>query len=163
VALTEAEAFVKIDNDVTMPPGWLEALLVDAERKPHVELLGMEAGLVEDGDVRRHIGGVGLMRTHAFSMRKPVPLSLGKNGRAGFTIWQHRYNLKTSWLTPYLPVVQLDRIPEEPWASLTRDYIERGWAREWDPYLPDMEQWWRWLPRSARDTARRVRAKRRVA
>jgi glycosyltransferase involved in cell wall biosynthesis len=157
VALTEAEVFVKVDNDIAMPPGWLGRVLSAWRRNQEYELVGMEAawsgpykGLLDRGKYSilpaRHIGGVGLMRTQAFTMRRPVPLSLGKNGRAGFTIWQHRHHANAGWLKPDLPNVQLDKIPEEPWRSLAEKYVERGWARPWDPYLPDMKGWWEWLP-----------------
>lgn len=156
IALTEAEAFVKVDNDICMPPGWLDILLVVAERNPDYELIGVEAGWtgsqkprmeaelykIESGD---HIGGVGLMRTEAFTRRRPIPLSLGKNGRAGFTIWQHKGRLMAGWVKPDLEVVQLDRIPEEPWITLSKRYVEEGWARRWDPYARDMHRWWDWI------------------
>jgi glycosyltransferase involved in cell wall biosynthesis len=157
VALTEADAFVKIDNDIAMPKGWLERLLTVADRHRELELIGMEAGWCGkfegilprtkyDVMPSKHIGGVGLMRTAAFEKRRPVPLSLGKNGRAGFTIWQHRYNLRTAWLRPDLPNVQLDRIPDEPYRGLSAHYVEQGWARSWDPYHDDMRRWWEWIP-----------------
>lgn len=170
IALTEADAFVKIDNDIAMPPGWLGRLLAAAERNPDYDLLGMEAGWcqrfekihapkVYGVEPSRHIGGVGLMRTAAFEQRKPIPLSLGKNGRAGFTIWQHRYHARTGWLTPDLPNVQLDKIPAEPWASLAAHYCEQGWSRAWDPYTDDMEAMWAWLPKDVmrRAVSARVR------
>lgn len=157
VALTDSDVFVKVDNDVCIPPGWLDRLVGVATRFPEYELLGMEAGWTGayQGVVARnrytvtkasHIGGVGLMRTRAFEIRKPIPLSLGKNGRAGFTIWQHRYHLRAGWMTPDLPVVQLDRIPDEPWCSLSEKYVKAGWARPWAPYTADMKGWWEWLP-----------------
>jgi glycosyltransferase involved in cell wall biosynthesis len=157
IAQVESDVFVKIDNDICVPPGWLERLSAVAYRNPGYELVGMEAGwtgppkgTLPTGkygvEPTRHIGGVGLMRVHAFGTRRPVPLSLGKNGRAGFTIWQHRHHLVAGWITPDLYVVQLDRIPEEPWASLAAEYVEQGWARTWEPYVPDMRGWWEWLP-----------------
>jgi glycosyltransferase involved in cell wall biosynthesis len=157
VALTEAEAFVKVDNDIAMPPGWLERVTAAWYRNQEYELVGMEAawnGAYQGKQPpnryaivpARHIGGVGLMRTDAFTHRRAVPLSLGKNGRAGFTIWQHRHHPRAGWLNPDVPNVQLDKIPDEPWATLSRQYVEEGWARSWDPYLPDMKGWWEWLP-----------------
>lgn len=154
IALADTELFVKIDNDIAMPPGWLPRLLEAAEAHPEFDLIGVEAGLPDtpagNGALvtkAKHIGGVGLMRTKAFHHRKPVPLSLGKNGRAGFTIWQHHQNVRPGWLTPTMYAVQLDRLPMEPWRSLAARYIEKGWAREWDPYLPDMAEWWKWMPK----------------
>ena len=157
IALTEADYFVKVDNDIAMPPGWLERVIAAAKRHPEYELVGMEAGWTgrHEGILKpnrytvlpaRHIGGVGLMRTSAFTMRKPVPLSLGKNGRAGFTIWQHRYHVPCGWLKPDLPNVQLDRLPIQPWRGLSEHYVEQGWARAWDPYPDDFKEWWAWLP-----------------
>lgn len=157
IALADTEEFVKIDNDVAVPPGWLGVLRTVARKHPEYELVGMEAGWTGAQPPSRkrakytvtkaaHIGGVGLMRTKAFHWRRPVPLSLGKNGRAGFTIWQHRYHLHAGWVTPDLAVVQLDRIPEEPWAALAADYVAAGWARPWPPYTEDMRGWWAWIP-----------------
>lgn len=157
VALAETEHFVKIDNDIAMPPGWLERVRRAARRHPEYDLIGMEAGwngayqgvlppTAYSVEKTRHIGGVGLMRTRAFHQRRPVPLSLGKNGRAGFTIWQHRQSVRIGWLKPDIPNVQLDRIPTEPWRSLSAKYVEQGWARPWPPYTDDMEPWWSWLP-----------------
>ncbi len=156
IALCDTEWFVKVDNDIAMPPGWLDIVLRAARRNPEYDLIGMEAAWTGPFPARRvpnygitkakHIGGVGLMRTRAFQWRKPVPLSLGKNGRAGFTIWQHRWHIKAGWLTPDIPNVQLDRIPTEPWKTLSERYVELGWARAWGPYEADMERWWRWVP-----------------
>ena len=161
VALTESEWFVKIDNDIAVPPGWLERLLYVSDG---YDLVGMEAaftsdyrGLLAPGyysvqKARHHIGGVGLMRTQAFVHRRPVPLSKGRNG---FTIWQHRNHLRVGWITPDLPAVQLDRIPQDPWQSLAADYCMKGWSRPWEPYGSDMSYWWSWIPRDvARKAAR---------
>lgn len=157
ISLTEATHFVKIDNDIAMPPGWLPRLLSAAERHDDYELIGMEAGwsgayqgLLPSKRYTvvpaRHIGGVGLMRTKAFEWRKPVPLALGKEGRNGFTIWQHRWHLRAGWLKPDLPNVQLDKIPVPPWSTLASRYVEKGWARAWDPFTLDMHEWWDWIP-----------------
>jgi hypothetical protein len=157
-SLTEAELFVKVDNDIAMPPGWLGCVLSAWKRHPEYELVGMEAAWNGPFDgmkpaarytilPARHIGGVGLMRTEAFTRRRAVPLSLGKNGRAGFTIWQHRHHPRAGWLKPDIPNIQLDRIPDEPWRSLSLGYVEMGWARGWEPYEHDMKGWWAWLPK----------------
>jgi len=157
VALADTENFVKIDNDIAMPSGWLAPLLRVAYKHQEFDVIGMEAGWTGayqgirsphrySVTPARHIGGVGLMRTAAFHRRRAVPLSLGKNGRAGFTIWQHRQAVRAGWLTPDIANVQLDRIPDEPWRSLSEKYVEAGWARAWDPYTDDMRRWWEWLP-----------------
>lgn len=158
IALTEAEQFVKIDNDIALPPNWLGIMRDVAMRNPETELIGMEAGWTgkqEGKQARRnytvtparHIGGVGLMRTEAFTRRRAIPLSLGKNGRAGFTIWQYRSGPSAGWVTPDLAVVQFDRLPIEPWMTLSTRYVEEGWARAWPPYEHDMHNWWKWMPK----------------
>jgi SAM-dependent methyltransferase len=47
-------------------------------------------------------------------------------------------------------VFLLDRMPAEPWAGLSRSYIERGWQRSWPSYNPASTLWrWRWPDASA--------------
>ncbi len=122
-------------------------------RDPSYELLGMEAGQTmlpaDDHDgtytIRTctHIGGVGLLRTSAFNDREPM----SPMGRFGFTKWQQRTHPKRGWIAPDLLVPQLDRIPVEPWATLSDRYIVNGWQRPW----PRMDEDWclpyyDWLP-----------------
>src|SRR5262245_33923546 len=95
---SDCDVFAKIDNDIMVPPGWLEAMTQVMCDDPDLELLGMEAGMsgIRAPEVEperyaylpsSHIGGVGLMRRDAFERRHfPRP-----NGRFGFTEWQHRY------------------------------------------------------------------------
>lgn len=135
-----ADAFAKIDNDIVAPPGWLDVLLGVFELEPELELLGMEPGRAgrrpEDfaggyGWIDcSHIGGVGLMRTSAFSDRPPI----NARGRFGFTEWQHVYEPVRGWVSPDLPVCALDMVPDEPWSSLSAEYVAQGWQRRWPPY-----------------------------
>lgn len=156
VATTPAEVFAKIDNDVAVPPGWLDWMLQVLEETPAVELLGMEAGMTEvvgrdgdqawDGTYRfepaTNIGGVGVMRTSAFTTRP----ALYADGRHGFSEWQHTNKPVRGWITPDLPVVLLDRLPFEPWLSLSAGYVERGWQRPWQCWDPVWMRWaWDWL------------------
>lgn len=168
VALTERyvwggdtlPVFAKIDSDVCVPPGWLEAMLAVLDEFPMVELLGMEAGMTEcagrDGvafsgyafEPATNIGGVGLFRTSAFHCRQ----RMRPDGRNGFTEWQHTHRPTRGWIRPDLPVVLLDRLPFEPWRSLSLEYVARGWQREhglwdevwmswaWEWFLDTMEQ-----------------------
>lgn len=155
-ATTPADVVAKIDNDVAVPYGWLERMLVVLDRHPDVELLGMEAGMTEvvgrDGDnewdgVYRfepatNIGGVGLMRTSAFRSRP----ALYADGRNGFSEWQHTNDPVRGWITPDMPVVLLDRLPFEPWVSLSAGYVERGWQRPWQAWSEEWMRWsWQWL------------------
>lgn len=157
---TDADWFVKIDNDIAVPPNYLEDLLGVVERQPDIELLGMQAGTVgrpgtcggpgaewvEENpgfEPASHIGGVGLMRVESFKSRKKIYA----HGRFGFTEWQSRNNLVRGWIIPDLLVPQLDRVPMEPYASLSSEYIAQGWQRHW----PVMDARWcgpyyDWLP-----------------
>lgn len=155
LATSEADFFAKVDNDIALPGGWLNNLVDTQARNPEYELVGMEAGMVEmEGrDGKRfdgihtitpatNIGGVGLMSVHAFRSRPRIP----ERGRYGFTEWQTRYEPVRGWITPDLNVPQLDRIPAEPWVSLTEEYVENGWSRSWPKYSEKwMEPYWTWL------------------
>src|SRR5262245_58469499 len=44
---TDAELFAKIDNDVGLPPSWLDMMLGVYRLHPDLELLGMESGMTE--------------------------------------------------------------------------------------------------------------------
>ncbi len=153
VASSEAEWFAKIDNDIVVPPGWLEAMQEVIDGNPTVELLGMEAGRglpvtpewdgiyrFEDGS---HMGGVGLLKVDAFARRTRMTEG---DGRFGFTEWQHEYRPVRGWINPDLPVVSLDRVPLEPWASLAERYVEKDWARPWGKYH-ERADYWEWWPK----------------
>jgi cellulose synthase/poly-beta-1,6-N-acetylglucosamine synthase-like glycosyltransferase len=153
VASADADWFAKIDNDIVVPPGWLEAMLEVVEGNPTVELLGMEAGRglpvtpdwdgvyrFEDGS---HMGGVGLLKVAAFVRRTQMKEG---DGRFGFTEWQHEYRPVRGWINPDLPVVSLDRVPFEPWAELSEKYVEKGWQRPWGKYH-ERADYWDWWPK----------------
>ena len=155
VQVMGADWFAKIDNDTCVPHGWLDALLSVLEQNPSVDLIGMEAGMTRvagrDGEPwdgtyslrpSSHIGGVGLMRRRVFQGQR-----MRADGRYGFTEYQYKNYLARGWIEPDLPLVQLDRLPFEPWASLTRRYIDAGWSREWEPWTEQWMGWaWDWLP-----------------
>lgn len=145
--------FVKLDSDVAVPDGWLGELVDVAARTPRLEILGMEAGWFgppgHNGEKlpRRavpcsHIGGVGLMQTSAFLLR-PRPIVNGS--RFGFTEWQSKYEPKRAWIAPDLPVGLLDRVPEEPWTTLSARYVAAGWQRPWGTYDPKHPWCWDWF------------------
>ncbi len=156
---TDAELFAKIDNDVGVPPGWLDNMLGVMRLYPEVELLGMEAGMTEvagrdgapwDGiygyEPASNIGGVGVMRTAAFEGRYMKP-----NGRYGFTEFQHHHNPVRGWIKPDLPVVLMDRLPMEPFASCSREYVFHGWQRDWAKWGPESMMSWayEWIGEAA--------------
>jgi glycosyltransferase involved in cell wall biosynthesis len=151
LALSEADLFAKIDNDIAVPPRWLPSMLQVMTENPTLELLGAEAarnGVPPETLPRRYgweparwIGGVGLMRTRAFHTRPAI----SGRGRFGFTEWQRRHQPKTGWINPDLRVVQLDRLPFQPWIKLSDYYIARGWQREWPKYDDLRTWWWDWM------------------
>lgn len=166
VSYSEApDLFAKIDNDTMLPPGWLEACLSVMEEYPELDLLGIEPpmsrtrapwdrnGLVihpEIGAAGRFapcdaIGGIGLMRTRVFRDRAPMrPHST----YGGFTDWQlQNPDVRKGWIVPPLDVFLLDRLPIEPWVSLSREYIAKGWQRPWTNYtMADAALWSWWQP-----------------
>lgn len=156
LATCNADLFAKIDNDIALCGGWMEKMYDVMGRHPELELLGMEAGMIamqgRDGVVHKeygyepcsHIGGVGLMRVSAFKSRPEIPYRLAT--RMGFTEWQNRHEPVRGWIKPDLDVPQLDRLPHEPWASLTEDYVKKGWNREWPKYDEKwMAPYWGWM------------------
>jgi hypothetical protein len=147
----EAEVFAKIDNDIVVPPGWLEAMLSVMESHPDLDLLGMEAGRSreppEDWDGVyglnedcSHIGGVGLIRCKAIRRaRRPIP-----NGRFGWTESQHQHPYTRAWIKPDLQMHALDQLPFEPWLSISNSYIDAGIQRDWEVYPREMTWYWDW-------------------
>jgi cellulose synthase/poly-beta-1,6-N-acetylglucosamine synthase-like glycosyltransferase len=142
------DLFAKIDNDVMLPLNWLGECLTILEQNPTVDLLGIEAHHpVQAKAIRRYaeptgyIGGIGLMRGRAFQYGLPRP-----DGRFGFTAWQdHEAEVKKAWINPALPVCLLDRLPLEPWVSLSKRYVENKWQREWPPYAMEQRDLWSWF------------------
>jgi glycosyltransferase involved in cell wall biosynthesis len=156
IATAQADAFVKVDNDIALCGSWLDVLYYTFVENPDVELLGMEAGMVamqgRDGvfyseygvEYCSHIGGVGMMRVSSFKERPPIPSRIGF--RIGFTEWQDRYDPVRGWIIPDLNVPQLDRLPFEPWVSLTEEYVAKGWNRQWPKYSEQwMSAYWDWM------------------
>ncbi len=154
LANTTATRFAKVDNDIVVPPGWLNRLTEVMDGSPELELLGAEAGRMGIPNVpyeqlhdlprwwtpARHIGGVGLMRTESFLRRR----RLEANGRFGFTEWQHEFQPVAGWVTPDLLISSLDQVPMLPWSRLAREYVDLGWAREWPKYHERYPYYWGW-------------------
>ncbi len=144
-----AAVFAKVDNDVILPPRWLEECLSVMDAGKELGLLGIEAFFkVAEGQAKRsyvpakHIGGIGLMRSACFkSLPKP-------NGRFGFTAWQmQNKDVVKGWLNPSLPVILMDRLPMEPWRSLSTQYRNKGWQRTRDFYGDAERATWEWWMR----------------
>ena len=142
-------AFVKLDNDVVVSPGWLNELTRVATLNPGIDFLGIQPrfgppvmGHCDERRVEeaRHIGGVGLMRYRAFEVCRPTP-----NGRYGFTEFQCRHpENRKGWITPDLPCFCLDLIDLEPYASLAVQHIAKGWARPWSKYADGGRSYYQW-------------------
>ncbi len=137
-----APLFAKIDNDVMVPPGWLDVCL---GLMGDLDLLGIEAMYPVSPDAPRQavaadfIGGIGLMRTAAF---QTLPEAYG---RFGFTAWQDQHpEVRKAWINPSLPVCLLDRMTSEPWRSLSQGYVAKGWQRPWAPYGAESAALWKW-------------------
>lgn len=146
--------FAKVDSDTMVPPHWLDECLKVMDKHPSLDLLGIEAfnPVVADSVERsfseaRFIGGIGLMRTSAF-VTLPRP-----NGRFGFTAWQDQtkkvkadvlVDIEKGWIDPSLPVFLLDRLPFEPWTSLSAEYVAKGWQRPWAQYGEKDKALWSW-------------------
>lgn len=151
ISSAESYRFAKIDNDVVLPPAWLDDLLGVMDDDEHLMLLGMESPFMGppppgwDGTYTwtpwKHIGGVGLMRTDFFRETKPMDA----DGYHGFTGHQWRYGPRRGWITPDLMVCLLDRAPIEPWMSLSEEYAKRNWQRRWKPMPIDFSIYWDWF------------------
>lgn len=166
IAGADSDRFAKIDNDIVVPPGWLEALSQTMDAYPHVEILGMEAGRMgvpyRDGinwdgvhtvEEARWIGGIGLIRTATLGGRP----RMNPNGRFGWTEWQREYSSnRIAWIKPDLAITELSRVPLEPWLSVSETYravevkdlrrpdvLERDWPRYHEKWC---EWYWSWWP-----------------
>lgn len=166
-----AEILCKIDNDVIVPPDWLDRSLAVMEAHPELDLLGIEPPMSRTrpagnsgpripapeltGPVTslpgngfgyapcRSIGGVGLMRRSAFARGKMMPH--GFNGVGGFTDWQIAHpEVVKGWITPPLDLFLLDRMPQPRWRRLSEEYIAKQWQRPWGLYDEADHALWDW-------------------
>ena len=91
------------------------------------------------------------MRTKVFRGRGRKII---ERGRFGFTEWQRRHSPTRGWITPDLMVPQIDRVPLEPFVSLSAEYVAAGWQREWPKMDPVWsEPYFGWLPELELDEA----------
>ncbi len=162
---SKAPLLAKLDNDTVYPPGWLNVALDVMERNPKLEMLGLECmrtpgtfmGII-DGHAKYHVpghgqfdyeraqfvSGLGVYRRSAFAQSLPPD-----EGYFGFEEWQRRRCKKAGWIIPSLPVFLLDRLPMDPWKSLSESYVEKGWQRPWSGagelrYKPEESDKWSW-------------------
>jgi hypothetical protein len=169
-----AEYFAKIDNDLIVCPGWLDACLDTMRRHPNLDLLGIEPWCPELAFLLagkatsqvgangvhpyQHVGGIGVMRLKAFEgRRRPVPderavtVASAPSARPtkisfGWTGWQWDHpEVTKAFLNPPLPVFLLDHLPFDPWLSLSNRYKAEGVQREpWGLYPDQLSNLWSW-------------------
>jgi glycosyltransferase involved in cell wall biosynthesis len=138
--------WAKIDNDIVVPPGWLDECQRVMDEHLELELLGIEAFCPLEGGPRSYrksqfIGGIGLFRRSAWMDRPPMVA----NGRFGFTDWQTKNDLKTGWINPSLKVILLNKLHMAPWATLSDIYEANKWQRNLGRYTDadaPLYDWW---------------------
>lgn len=155
IRISRAPLLAKLDNDAIYPPGWLQAAIGLMNRSPNLHLLGLECmrlpvpyGGIVDGTGRsflpaKFVSGLGLYRREVFAQSLPTD-----NGYFGLEEWQQaRPHIKAGWILPSLPVFLLDRLPIEPWKSLSEKYVLEGFQRPWSLHLrykPEQHEMWSW-------------------
>ena len=159
-ARTTSPLVAKIDNDVILPPGWLKECVGLMARHPEVDLLGIEAGGQSSAgaapfgaervpDAAESIGGIGVFRSSALALvlaRSDLRCDRGQGKWFGWGTWQVRNHLRAAWVKPSLQVFLLDRMPMEPWRSLSDRYCQNGWQRKapyrYGPEWAGLWEWW---------------------
>ena len=167
---SKAPFLAKLDNDTIYPPGWLNVALDVMNRHPKLQMLGLECmrkPLILRGDEwwgetpsrhttwnvptaqfgylpARYVSGLFLARREVFASGLP-----DDNGYFGLEEFQQARGIKAGWILPSLPVFLLDRLPMEPWKSLSESYVKKGWQREWSGagplrYKPEQHEMWDW-------------------
>jgi hypothetical protein len=152
---SKAPLLAKLDNDTIMPPGWLSCALNVMNWNPRLDMLGLECmrepaafGEIDNGSGRgylpaKFVSGLGLWRRSVFA--KELPADNGYFGLEEFQ--QQRPHITTGWIMPSLPVFLLDRLPMEPWRSLSEEYVRKDWQRKWSldlRYKPEQHTMWDW-------------------
>lgn len=167
---SSADYLCKIDNDVMVPPSWLDKCLYAFERWEQIQLrpdlLGIEAWAPDPAfpamptsrpgtlgfRPTRNIGGIGFFSPAAF-LRRPgegatefvpgwdLPTP---NGRYGLTEWQWAHpHVVRGFVDPLLPVWLLDHHPA--FRELNARYDAEGQQRRvWGEYPPEMSWLWEW-------------------
>ena len=151
IATATTPLLAKCDCDAVFPPGWLASSLDVMDRHPELSLLGIEAmyacnlnpQVKRNYTSSRFISGLGVYRREAWRG------DMMNRGRYwGLEEWQlSRTDLTRGWINPSLPVILLDRIPLEPWKSLSAEYIKKGWQRPVEDkalYGMDRSDIWTW-------------------
>jgi glycosyltransferase involved in cell wall biosynthesis len=129
---SKADFLAKCDNDAMYPPHWLDISLAIIRDHPELQMLCLEnrnlAGVLPftyepavEGD------GLFVVRREIF---KGADLPVVKDRYWGLERWLATHHARVGWVKPSIPVFLLDRLPFEPWISLSRQYEASGWQRK---------------------------------
>jgi len=144
-----APILAKLDNDTIYPPGWLNDALEVMHTYPSLDCLGLECmrtPVMGTESPRgylpaKYISGLGLYRRKVFENALPED-----NGYFGLEEFMTQH-CRCGWILPSLPTFLLDRLPFDPWKSLSEEYVKKGWQRPWSlelRYKPEQEPMWNW-------------------
>lgn len=169
---SRSDFFVKLDSDVVVPPGWLDRCWEVMSQNDHLDLLGIEPpmsrtpapwlkGALANAAIGQpsnrfgwiktdSIGGIGLMRSRVFREHPPMKPHHRYGGFGDFQV-EHKNDLGIGWIDPPLNVFLLDRLPIEPWRSLSDEYMRKGWQRPWTNYTMAEADLWSWCDGMLRD------------
>lgn len=162
-----AEFVAKTDNDCMVPPGWLDEGFALMDANPELEVLALEDPVQEPTiilsrvpqpihrvrTVSSWVGGIYLARRRVYEGRQAPrsgrdlkqPGSAGLGYWWGWPQWLEGNGVRCAWIEPPLPVFLLDRLPFEPWLSLSAEYEAKGWQRPWQKYDPEKHAYlWEW-------------------
>jgi hypothetical protein len=160
---SRAPILAKCDNDAIYPTGWLNTALDVMDCHRELKCLGLEC-MREPLSVGAHgfefldghpipreqfgyltapqISGLGLYRREIFDACKP-----DDGGYFGLEEFLVRHKIHCGWILPSMPVFLLDRLPMEPWLSLSERYVRLGWQRKWSldlRYRAEESRMWDW-------------------
>jgi glycosyltransferase involved in cell wall biosynthesis len=146
ISRSGADLVAKFDNDSMLPPGWLDAAVGVMERHPELELLGLECHGHSNPLPYRYepaevLDGLFVARGNLFSGR---PLPVATSPYDGWGQWVKDNKVRAGWLAPSIDLFLLDRVPVEPWQTLSRKYEALGWQRPWKQYDPARAGIWKW-------------------
>jgi GT2 family glycosyltransferase len=145
-----ADLLATIDNDAMYPPNWLDIGLGVMQRNPTLPMLCLEniwnlSGPLPHSYQPAPAGdGLAIIRRSIF-LHGDYPVARGVYH--GLDDWCRKHKLTIGWIKPSLPVFLLDRIPFDPWYSLSESYKAKGWQRDvgnMHIYRMDESYLWNW-------------------
>jgi hypothetical protein len=127
------ELLATVDNDAMYPPGWLEIGLELMGRKSELQYLclenyfGLKGPLPYTYRQSRTGDGLAIIRRSIFR-GDDVPIA--QDTYHGLDDWMIKHKIVVGWLKPAINVFLLDRVPLEPWCSISEKYVKNGWQRK---------------------------------